>query len=242
MPAPSPRFRSIPSSGRWCGADPESSLTWDKIGISSHDVRYSRALSDGGECRHQLFASELDDGRAGVSGSVIDEECVLGLDDPGGKDDVRYETRALELGGRFEDRIGRAAEDPRGVLRVQQQGAGGALADRARRGRVAAAVIDLQPALRNPDRRRPGADASGLPVRTAAMENAVMAPVDDVLGPGDPHLGTAERRGRVGPVQGRMRTTDPVGKQDNILVLTAEDRAFTREVEEIGRQGQGRGR
>src|SRR5208337_1495736 len=129
MSAPSPRFRSIPSSGRWCGADLESSLSGDKIGILSHDLRNSQAPSDGDERRHQLFARELDDGRAGVGGSVVDEECVLGLDDPGGKDDVRYETRALELGGRLEDRIGRAAEDPRGVLRVQQQGAGGVLAD-----------------------------------------------------------------------------------------------------------------
>ena len=46
---------------------------------------------------------ELDDGRAGIGGFVVDQEGVF-VSDSGGEDDVGDQTLAFEIGGRLEDR------------------------------------------------------------------------------------------------------------------------------------------
>src|SRR5271165_1338253 len=69
-----------------------------------------------------------------------------------------------------------------------------------------------------------------------------MSPVDDVLGPGNPHLGTAKRSCRAGTVQGHVRPGDRLGKEDDVLVIAAEDSPLTREIAKIRSRGQSRRR
>ena len=65
---------------------------------------------------HDFALRKLDNRRARIGRPVVDEVRIVGLDDAGGEDHVGHEAVPLEIGGRLEDRCGRATEDLRRVV------------------------------------------------------------------------------------------------------------------------------
>ena len=63
---------------------------------------------------------KLDHPRAGVGRSVVDQERVAGLDDPGREDDVGNKPVAFEIGFRLENRLRSTAQDARRVFEVEE--------------------------------------------------------------------------------------------------------------------------
>ena len=107
---------------------------------------------------------KLNHRRARIGRAVVDEECLLGLDDSGRKHNVGHEAVALKVSRRLEDRLRRAAEDVCGVFRIEQESTRRILAHLAGLGGMAVAMVNFEPAFRDANRRRPCTDAAGLPL------------------------------------------------------------------------------
>src|ERR1035441_10695727 len=134
------------------------------------------------------------------------------------------------------NKVGRGAgDDLAGVMGVEEEGSQRVV------GAAVDTVVDLQPALGDPEGRRPGPRAQFVPhPRAGEGEGCVVAPVDEVVREGDPHAEDSAKRLWHWPCERGEAASDPPGEEHHVLLVGGKHHTVAVERAEVpGREPAG---
>src|SRR5690348_10572900 len=162
----------------------ESAASLDSSGVEGCVGSVRVALARCGEDRVQeVVESRGGDADGAVGGAVVEANLVAAgvVNKPAGEDDVWDVACALVWSERRKDPVGETSQDARRLVEVEQ---GEPDPIDLAADRVLDAVVEEQPAVIGPKRRRPDADTQGVPPGAFARLEHLLgsAPADEVVG------------------------------------------------------------